>query len=60
SGEKGVLRFVMAPSSQEWEPPGNPARFIQTTASPLATMPAGLLMFTLHRQTKPLADAATR
>jgi len=27
SGEKGVLRFVMAPSSQELEPPGNPERF---------------------------------
>jgi hypothetical protein len=29
SGEKDVLRFVMAPSSQELEPPGNPARFSQ-------------------------------
>src|SRR5829696_8723957 len=28
SGEYGGIRFVMAPSSQEWEPPGNPARFM--------------------------------
>src|SRR5437764_14837923 len=27
SGEYGGTRFVMAPSSQELEPPGNPARF---------------------------------
>src|SRR3954469_3691099 len=28
SGEYGGVRFVMAPSSQELEPPGNPGRFI--------------------------------
>ncbi|MGX7709357.1 hypothetical protein ACS5PV_31525, partial [Methylobacterium sp. Gmos1] len=28
SGENGVVRFVMAPSSQKLEPPGNPGRFI--------------------------------
>ncbi|MGX7709513.1 hypothetical protein, partial [Methylobacterium sp. Gmos1] len=29
SGEKGAVRFVMAPSSQKLEPPGNPGRFTQ-------------------------------
>src|SRR6201984_329820 len=28
SGEYGGTRFLIAPSSQEWEPPTNPVRFI--------------------------------
>src|SRR3954464_8672881 len=31
SGEYGGTRFVMAPSSQELEPPGNPGRFTPRT-----------------------------
>src|SRR5712671_439698 len=35
SGEYGGTRFVMAPSSQELEPPENPARFIISGSSRL-------------------------
>ena len=41
SGEYGGVRFVMAPSSQELEPPENPVRFRPDQASASAA-PAGL------------------
>ena len=41
SGEQGVLRFVIAPSSQELEPPGNPARFSQSHAIGAGAWPVG-------------------
>src|SRR5712671_7910430 len=44
SGEYGGTRFVMAPSSQELEPPGNPGRFtdMQRHAAALADLAPAL------------------
>jgi hypothetical protein len=49
-----------ATNARTYEDTHKPTDITQTTPSPLATMPAGFLSFTLHRQTKPLADTATR
>ena len=49
-----------ATNAYTYEHTHKPAHSTQTTPSPLANMPAGLLSFTLHRRCRPLADTATR
>ena len=49
-----------APATNAHEHTHQPTDSTQTTASPLATMPAGFLTFTPQRRCRPFADTATR